>query len=60
MLFIDIQMLENKYTKDYDKYKESLLLKYWGVNIFNGGTMSENFLKMVIGGLKKYLSLIKV
>ena len=30
----------NKYMKDYVKYKESLYLKYWGVNDLHGYAIS--------------------
>ena len=30
----------NKYTKDYDKYKESSYLKYQNINSLYGWTMS--------------------
>ena len=31
----------NKYTKDYDKYKESSYLKYWNINSLYGWTMRK-------------------
>ena len=31
----------NKYMKNYDKYKESLCLQYWDVNTFYGWAMSQ-------------------
>ena len=34
----------NKYMKDFDKNKETLHLKYWGVNNLHGWTMSQKLL----------------
>ena len=34
----------NKYTKDYDKNKESSSLQYWNVNNLYGWAMSEKLL----------------
>ena len=39
----------NKYTKDYDKNKESSDLKYWGENSLYGWPMSQ---KLPLGGFK--------
>ena len=33
--------VNNKYIKDYDKNKESLLLKYWDVNNLDGWAMLQ-------------------
>ena len=40
-LTIDMQKVNKKYIKDYDKNKESSYLKYWCLNNLSGWAMSE-------------------
>ena len=49
----------NKYMKDYDKNKEPLYLKYWGVNNLYGWAMLQE-LPVNLRGLKILLNLMKI
>ena len=37
------EKVKNRYTKDYDKHKESSYLQFWDVNNLYGWAMSQSF-----------------
>ena len=50
----------NKYMKDYDKYKESSYLNYWDVNDCYGWAMSQKLPVNVLNGRRILLKLMNI